>query len=295
MNSKSELTKDTIALGTTFSNSSNTVTLHKLHGSLAQNIRTATLKSFSESKEPCILICTDVASRGLDLPIDYVIEFDPPFSADDHLHRIGRTARAGKSGRAIIFLLPGPEESYVSTLKASTPILTAHTAGELLKKGFGGVGREWEERATEWQLEVERWALDSPKCLEMARRGFQSHIRAYATHVAKEREIFNMQELHLGHLAKAFGLRDRPGSIKVPGLRPATVSNADRDVAMRKAAKRAKDEGENEDKAPEGEMVGKARKAELGAPRAEDKADTAKRMKRKMMEHMASAAEFNIS
>jgi ATP-dependent RNA helicase DDX31/DBP7 len=129
----------------------------------------------------------------------------------------------------------------------------------------------------------------------MARRGFQSHIRAYATHVAKEREIFNMQELHLGHLAKAFALRDRPGSIKVPGLRPSKMTKADRDVALRKA-KREKEGGvvEKEDKAPEGERVRKARKEKLDAPRTEDQADAAKRMKRKMMEHMASAAEFNI-
>jgi ATP-dependent RNA helicase DDX31/DBP7 len=293
---KTELTKDTIAHGTVFSSAESLVTLHKLHGSLAQNIRTTTLKAFTDSKEPCVLICTDVASRGLDLPnVDFVVEYDPPFSADDHLHRIGRTARAGRSGRSLIFLLPGPEESYISILSSSSPSLTPHTADELLRKGFGGTGHEWEERATEWQLDVERWALESPKYLEMARRGFQSHIRAYATHVAKEREIFNMQELHLGHLAKAFALRDRPGSIKVPGLRPSKMTKADRDVAMRKA-KREKEGGvvEKEDKAPEGERVRKARKEKLDAPRSEDQADAAKRMKRKMMEHMASAAEFNI-
>jgi ATP-dependent RNA helicase DDX31/DBP7 len=291
---RNELTKDTIAQGTVFSSAENLVVLHKLHGSLAQNIRTATLKAFTDSKEPCVLICTDVASRGLDLPnIDFVIEYDPPFSADDHLHRIGRTARAGRSGRSLIFLLPGPEESYISILNSSSPSLIPHTADELLRKGFGGIGHEWEERATEWQLEVERWALESPKYLEMAWRGFQSHIRAYATHVAKEREIFNMQELHLGHLAKAFALRDRPGSIKVPGLRP-SMTKADRDVAMRKAKREKGDIMEKEDKAPEGERVRKARKEKLDAPRAEDQADAAKRMKRKMMEHMASAAEFNI-
>lgn len=293
---KAELTKDSIAHGTVFSSPENLVTIHKLHGSLAQNIRTATLKAFTDSKEPCVLICTDVASRGLDLPnVDFVIEYDPPFSADDHLHRIGRTARAGRSGRSLICLLPGPEESYIPILSSSSPSLISHTADELLRKGFGGTGHEWEERATEWQLEVERWALDSPKYLEMARRGFQSHIRAYATHVAKEREIFNMQELHLGHLAKAFALRDRPGSIKVPGLRPSKMTKADRDVAMRKAKREKDGVGvEKNDKAPEGERVRKARKEKLDAPKAEDQAGAVDRMKRKMMEHMASAAEFNI-
>ena len=291
---KTELTKDTIALGTGFSSKDNQVILHKLHGSLAQNIRTATLKAFTLSSDPCIMICTDVASRGLDLPnVDYVIEYDPPFSADDHLHRVGRTARAGRDGRALIFLMPGDEEEYVSILASGyrdgKKSLTHNTAEEALRKGFGGTGHEWEERATEWQLEVERWILESPKYLEMARRGFQSHIRAYATHVANERHIFNMQTLHLGHLAKAFGLRDKPGSIKVPGLRPAKMTKADRNVAARKAKR-----GEVEDKAPEGERVRKQRKMEMDLPTI-DGNEAAKRMKMKMKEHMSASSEFNIS
>jgi ATP-dependent RNA helicase DDX31/DBP7 len=290
---KTELTKDTIAHATSFSSQANSVIMHKLHGSLAQNIRTATLKAFTESAEPCVMICTDVASRGLDLPnVDYVIEYDPPFSADDHLHRVGRTARAGKDGRALIFLLPGEEEEYVSILASGyrdgKKSLTHNTAEDLLRKGFGGTGKEWEDRATEWQLEVERWTLESPKYLEMARRGFQSHIRAYATHVAAERHIFNMQTLHLGHLAKAFALRDKPGSIKVPGLRPAKMTKADRSVAARKAKR-----GEVEDKAPEGERVRKQKKLELDLPSV-DGNDAVRRMKRKMKEHMAAASEFNI-
>src|ERR1700681_457204 len=122
----------------------------------------------------------------------------------------------------------------------------------------------------------------------MARRGFQSHIRAYATHVAAERHIFNMQTLHLGHLAKAFALRDKPGSIKVPGLRPEKMTKADRSVAARKAKR-----GETEEKAPEGERARKQRKLDLDLPNI-DGHDAAKRMKKKMLEHMAGANEFNI-
>ncbi|TAQ85926.1 hypothetical protein B7494_g5737 [Chlorociboria aeruginascens] len=288
---KTGLTKDTIAHGTSISSN---MVLHKLHGSLAQNIRTATLKAFTESSKPCLLVCTDVASRGLDLPnVDYIIEYDPPFSADDHLHRVGRTARAGRDGQALIFLLPGDEEEYISVLASGyrdgKKSLVHHTADELLRNGFGGTGREWETRATEWQLEVERWTLDSPKYLEMARRGFQSHIRAYATHIANERAIFNMQTLHLGHLAKAFALRDKPGNIKVPGLRPTKMTKADRSVAARKV----KREDKVEEKAPEGERVHKQRKLDLDLP-VVDGNEAASKMKRKMKEHMASASEFNI-
>lgn len=292
---KSELTKDTIANATVCANPTNAVTLHKLHGSLAQNIRTATLKHFSESKEPAVLICTDVASRGLDLPnVDFVIEYDPPFASEDHVHRIGRTARAGKAGRALIFLLPGSEEGYIPILTKLSPNLHASTGEELIRKGFGGTGHEWEERATEFQLDVERWVLDTPKYLEMARRGYQSHIRAYATHVAAERSIFDMKSLHLGHLAKAFALRDKPGSIKVPGLRPKAMTHADRSVAARKAKRGDTTDRDGNEVAPEGEAARKKKKADRDRPRDLDGDDVARRMKRKMMEHMQSASEFNI-
>ncbi|KAG0130332.1 putative ATP dependent RNA helicase [Tuber indicum] len=200
-----------------------TALLHKLHGSLPQPIRTSTLNSFAHTTSPSLLFCTDVAARGLDLPnVDHIIQFDPPFSRDDHLHRIGRTARAGRAGRAIMFLLPGPEEGYVDAVlkKCGSPIRV--DVDEVFRKGFGGEGtnknkREWEGKATEWQLEVERWVLADKAVMDLAKRAWGSHIRAYTTHVAAEKGIFNHKVLHYGHLAKSFGIRDAPGDIKVPG------------------------------------------------------------------------------
>src|SRR6201999_4382476 len=99
---------------------SNPLTIYKLHGSLPQSVRTSIVNTFGHSTEPSLLISTDVASRGSDLPyLDLVIEYDPAFSSEDHLHRIGRTARLGRDGRAVIFLLPGKEEGYISVLKSS--------------------------------------------------------------------------------------------------------------------------------------------------------------------------------
>lgn len=227
-----EKTANTIATATTLSSSSNTITLHKLHGSLPQHTRTATLAAFAKNKDASILICTDVAARGLDLPnVDYVLEYDPPFSSEDHLHRIGRTARLGRDGRACIFLLPGNEEGYIDILAKTSrdngKSITQLAPSEILQKGFtdpttGAIKSHklgYENLATDFQLEIERWCIANPNILEMARRAYQSHVRAYATHVSAERSMFNIQDLHLGHLAKAFALRDKPGSIKVPGLR----------------------------------------------------------------------------
>ncbi|KAI9895612.1 hypothetical protein PsorP6_019637 [Peronosclerospora sorghi] len=72
-----------------------------LHSIMTQNRRLAALGKFKSGLSH-ILICTDVASRGLDIPeVDIVLNFDLPRDSDDYIHRVGRTARAGRSGQAI--------------------------------------------------------------------------------------------------------------------------------------------------------------------------------------------------
>lgn len=74
-----------------------------MHGDIAQNQREVTLKRFKEKKFN-VLVATDVASRGLDIPsVDLVIQVEPPKDAETYIHRSGRTARAGRSGTCITF------------------------------------------------------------------------------------------------------------------------------------------------------------------------------------------------
>ncbi|KAI4278591.1 MAG: hypothetical protein LQ337_000923 [Flavoplaca oasis] len=275
------------------------LTIHRLHGSLNQQTRTATLSAFSRSSDPSILFCTDVASRGLDLPnIDLVVEYDPPFSSDDHLHRIGRTARAGQEGRAVIFLMPGPEEGYIELLRQGYRDgigrnLLRTEAEETLKKAFGNAGASlaidqkpfaegggWRERAEQWQLEAERWIVgDAGKAGEMAKRAFVSHVRAYATHVARERAIFDVKGLHLGHLAKAFALRERPGHFG------RNAKNGEKRDAHRSEQSRKEVAGAR--------PRNKSQVPELQQPNA-DGQDAKRKMQSKMKEHLAAAGEFNI-
>jgi len=76
-----------------------------LHGDMSQPARTETLASF-KAGEIHLLVCSDVAARGLDIPaVSHVFNFDVPVHAEDYIHRIGRTGRAGRSGRAVTLAL----------------------------------------------------------------------------------------------------------------------------------------------------------------------------------------------
>ena len=75
-----------------------------LHGDLTQQMRSRVLAQF-KSGEINVLVATDVAARGLDIPnVSHVINFDAPKQYDDYIHRIGRTGRAGKGGQALTFI-----------------------------------------------------------------------------------------------------------------------------------------------------------------------------------------------
>ena len=93
------------------------VKLFSLHGRLQSAARTKALMSFATFHAtpvaPAVLLTTDAAARGLDIPdVDVVLQFDPPSDPKSFSHQCGRTARAGKSGRATV-LLTEEEIGYV--------------------------------------------------------------------------------------------------------------------------------------------------------------------------------------
>lgn len=150
----------------------------RLHGSLPTQIRLATIRGFSGSSKTAapfsVLLCTSVASRGLDLPLVWsVIQYDLPTEggATEYVHRVGRTARAGKGGEAWSFVSPsevawvqwveGKMRSDSSESEKQNISLIPVTPESVLKLGFGGKGSEYEERATQVQLSFERWVLRS--------------------------------------------------------------------------------------------------------------------------------------
>jgi superfamily II DNA/RNA helicase len=87
-----------------------------LHGDMSQPERTAALDSFRKG-DVSLLIASDVAARGLDIPdVSHIFNFDVPFHADDYVHRIGRTGRAGRSGIAIS-IVTGADSKSVAAIE----------------------------------------------------------------------------------------------------------------------------------------------------------------------------------
>ncbi|MFZ4402868.1 MAG: DEAD/DEAH box helicase [Pseudobdellovibrionaceae bacterium] len=83
-----------------------------IHGALSQGQRNRVVREFREEKLR-VLVATDLLARGLDVPhVDHVINFELPFDAEDFLHRIGRTARAGRNGQAITFVTTSDGKKY---------------------------------------------------------------------------------------------------------------------------------------------------------------------------------------
>lgn len=275
------------------------IELVKLHGSLPQPVRTATLTAFKEAKDPSVLITTDISSRGLDVPaVDLVIEYDPAFSTDDHVHRMGRTARAGRNGKAVLFLQPGCEEGYIAHLQATN--MSGQSSDSVIEKAFVtpitlpkakaedataptlDSERSPFRRAEALQLHLEQRLLESEKngskLLDQARRAFRSHIRAYATHVKEERVFFDITQLHLGHTAKSFGLREAPGGIG-GGPSKRVIKPGQQKSGSNQKRKAAG--GDSDDEKPKNKGDGADQ-------------DAAKRMRMKMKAVMSAASEFNI-
>src|SRR3989338_7465480 len=88
-----------------------------IHGGLSQNKRTKTIETFDSGKTR-VLVCTDVASRGLDIDdVSHIYNYDLPRDSNDYVHRIGRTARAGEEGKVINLLCDYDHDSFSRILR----------------------------------------------------------------------------------------------------------------------------------------------------------------------------------
>lgn len=165
-----------------------------IHGRQKQMKRTTTFFQFCKN-ETGILLCTDVAARGLDIPsVDWIIQYDPPDDPKEYIHRVGRTARgATGSGRALLFLSP-QEIGFLKYLRAANVSLNEY---EFPTHKVANIQSQY-QRLIESNYYLNRAAKDA----------YRSYLLSYASH--GHRNIFNVHELDLQGVAIAFGFTTPP-------------------------------------------------------------------------------------
>ncbi|ANB13321.1 Drs1p [Sugiyamaella lignohabitans] len=117
------------------------IKIGELHGSLSQEQRLKSVMAFRNLEVP-VLVCTDLASRGLDIPkIEVVINYDMPKTHEVYLHRVGRTARAGREGKSISFV----GEAAIERNIVKEAIKSASSSGTSNKSAIMGRNVDWNE------------------------------------------------------------------------------------------------------------------------------------------------------
>ncbi|KAH9487136.1 ATP-dependent RNA helicase [Psilocybe cubensis] len=164
-----------------------------LHGKQKQQKRTNTFFEFINA-ESGILLCTDVAARGLDIPrVDYIVQYDPPDDPRDYIHRVGRTARAGKVGKSLLFLLES-ELGFLRYLKESKVPLNEFVFPA--------------NRIENVQAQLENLLEKNYNLYRSATSGYRAYLQSYASYSLKK--IFDVNALDLTKIAKAFGFKVPP-------------------------------------------------------------------------------------
>lgn len=185
-----------------------------LHGRQKQTARLDITNKFSSAQHHC-LFATDVAARGLDFPaVDWVIQLDCPEDADTYIHRVGRTARYEREGKAVLFLLPTEEEGMLARLKQKkVPVEKINVRAK---------------KQTSIVNQLQNMCFKDPELKYLGQKAFISYVRSI--HVQKDKEIFRVQELPLEEFAASLGLPGAPRVKFVKGEDAKIRKNAPRQL-----------------------------------------------------------------
>ena len=166
-----------------------------ISGDYKQQKRSTTFIEFC-SLEKGVLLCTDVAQRGLDIPdIDWVIQYDPPHDPEEYLHRVGRTARgANKIGKALLMILPN-EIGFIRLLQLYKIKIEEF---EFPENKLAKIQEQFEKLVNKKDHYL----------LNLATEAYRAYLHAYNTN--NDKDNFNIEKLDLIKLCKSFGLLSPP-------------------------------------------------------------------------------------
>lgn len=199
------------------------IPLLHLHGRQKQTARLDITTRFSATKNAC-LFATDVVARGLDFPaVDWVIQLDCPEDADTYIHRVGRTARYERNGRAVLFLEPSEEEGMLKRLEQRKVSIERINV------------RQKKQQSIKNQLQ--NMCFKDPELKYLGQKAFVSYTRSI--HLQKDKEVFKLKELPLEEFASSLGLPGAPKIKFLKGDNAKTLKNAPRQAILS-----SEDEGE---------------------------------------------------
>lgn len=186
-----------------------------LHGRQKQTARLDITTKFSTSKNSC-LFATDVVARGLDFPaVDWVIQLDCPEDADTYIHRVGRTARYERDGRAVLFLEPSEEKEMLKRLEhKKIPI------EEIKEK------KKDPNNLHSIKNQLQNMCFKDPELKYLGQKAFISYVRSI--HVRKDKEVFKLRELPLEEFAASLGIPGAPKIKFMDGDSAKSLKNAPR-------------------------------------------------------------------
>ncbi|KAG5175672.1 P-loop containing nucleoside triphosphate hydrolase protein, partial [Tribonema minus] len=246
-----------------------------LHGKMVQKRRSGVFDAFVAAPAG-VLMCTDVAARGIDVPdVDWIVQYEPPQDPNFFIHRVGRAARAGRRGQSVSFLLP-QEDSYIEFLALRRSPQEAARRGE-------------DALVLARARELVRADRD---LLEKGTRAFVAFVRAYKEHQCQF--IFRFAALDLGAMATGFALLRLPKMAELKALPAAALTTFEggaadtRAIAFRdrrreeaRQRKLAAQDAENQQRDLERDDVGLQRQREREQRRRDKEAAEAIRLRKR--------------
>lgn len=191
------------------------IPLLHLHGRQKQGGRLDITTRFSQAQH-AVLFSTDVSARGLDFPaVDWVIQLDCPEDADTYIHRVGRTARYERDGRAVLFLDPSEEKGMLRRLEQKK--VTVERINVKANK----------QQSIKHQLQ--NMCFKDPELKYLGQKAFISYVKS--VYVQKDKDIFNLKELKLEDFAGSLGLPGAPRIKFIKGDDTKERKNASRATA----------------------------------------------------------------
>ena len=170
------------------------ISLMHLHGRQKQGGRLDIMTKFAQAQH-AVLFATDIAARGLDFPaVDWVIQLDCPEDSDTYIHRVGRTARYERDGRAVLFLEPSEEAGMLKRLEQKkVPVERINVKAN-------------KQQSVKDQLQ--NMCFKDPELKYLGQKAFIAYVKSI--HVQKDKEIFKLKELPLEEYAASLGLPGAP-------------------------------------------------------------------------------------